>query len=82
MLFYILLSIIQAKSNTAFQPRYNDEEKAFLKENFKDEFHFLQMYGLSIYKEEDRDEGKEILQGLMMGEMDEILDALISEVKS
>lgn len=45
-------------------PRYNAAEKAWLKRNFEDEFHFLRSYGLSIYKEEDRDEGKAIFQAL------------------
>ena len=44
---------------------HTPEEKAWLKENWKDEFHFLRAYQLSIYKEEDRREGRAI-QGAMM----------------
>ncbi|KAL8915366.1 MAG: hypothetical protein Q9171_000236 [Xanthocarpia ochracea] len=40
-------------------------EKTWLKDNFGDEFHFLRAYGLSIYEEEDREEGRRILRALM-----------------
>lgn len=50
------------------KPRYNEEEKLWLKKNFGNEFRFLQQYGLSIYKEEDRDDGKRIVKALMAGE--------------
>ena len=36
-----------------------------MKKNYGGEFKFLRCQGLSIYKEEDRDEGKAILQALM-----------------
>jgi hypothetical protein len=41
------------------------EEKAFLKEHYRGEFHFLRSHGLSIYKEDDRAEGRAILRALM-----------------
>jgi hypothetical protein len=41
-----------------------EEEKAFLKKNFQSEFHFLRQHGLSIYKEEDREEGRSILRAM------------------
>ncbi|KAL8927868.1 MAG: hypothetical protein Q9172_001168 [Xanthocarpia lactea] len=40
-------------------------EKTWLKDNFADEFHFLRAYELSIYEEEDREEGRRILRKLM-----------------
>lgn len=46
-------------------PAYTPAEKAFVKENFKDEYHMLRDYGLSIYKEEDREEGRSIARGFM-----------------
>ena len=50
---------------------YTDEEKRWLKVNWKDEFHFLQAYELSIYKEEDRAEGRRIVRAMMQGDGDE-----------
>ncbi|KAK4696919.1 hypothetical protein P7C71_g1082, partial [Lecanoromycetidae sp. Uapishka_2] len=41
-------------------PSYTTEEKQWLKENFKDEFHFLRMYGYSILDEEDRAEARQL----------------------
>ncbi|KAH0360065.1 hypothetical protein KCU65_g9606, partial [Aureobasidium melanogenum] len=40
-------------------------EKDFLKKNYGSEFKFLMMYELSIYKEEDREEGRRILRALL-----------------
>lgn len=40
-------------------------EKKWLKDNFAGEFRFLRDYGLSIYKEEDRDEGRRIMRAMM-----------------
>jgi hypothetical protein len=40
----------------------NASEKAYLKDNFGDEFHFLRDHELKIYKEEDRSEGRAILR--------------------
>jgi hypothetical protein len=40
-------------------------EKAWLKEHFQTEFQFLQLYGLSVFKEEDREEGRTILRTIM-----------------
>ena len=47
------------------EPPLTEDEKRFLKANFGGEFHFLRQHGLSIYKEEDRDEGRTILRALM-----------------
>ncbi|KAL8963887.1 MAG: hypothetical protein Q9183_004874, partial [Haloplaca sp. 2 TL-2023] len=35
------------------------------------EFHFLRMHGLSIYKDEDRGEGRRILRAMMEADSDE-----------
>ncbi|CAG9983034.1 unnamed protein product [Clonostachys byssicola] len=40
----------------------NASEKAYLKENWGDEFHFLRDHGLKIYNEEDRSDGRAILR--------------------
>ena len=50
---------------------YTAEEKRWLKENWQDEFHFLRAYKLSVYKEEDRTEGRSILRAMMEAESDE-----------
>ena len=39
---------------------YTASEKAWLKKWWKNEFHFLMAYGLSIHSEEDREEGRAI----------------------
>lgn len=42
------------------------EEKTWLKERYYgDEFRFLEDHGLNIYKDEDRDEGRNLLRALM-----------------
>lgn len=48
---------------------YNAEEKGWLKEHWKGEFHFLQSNQLSIYDEEEREEGRRIMRA--MAERDE-----------
>lgn len=44
---------------------YSPAEKRWLKDNYGGEYKFLRSYGLSIYKEEDRDEGAAIVRGLI-----------------
>ena len=44
---------------------YTDVEKAWLNKHFSSEFAFLRQYGLSIHKDEDREEGKRILRTFM-----------------
>lgn len=44
---------------------YTAAEKQWLKDAWVDEFHFLRAYGLSIYKEEDREEGRAIVRAFM-----------------
>ena len=46
-------------------------EKKWLKDNWGGEFHFLRSYCLSIYKEEDREEGRIIMQALMEDDQDD-----------
>ena len=48
-----------------YQPFHTPAEKAWLNQHYGGEFHFLKSYSLSIYKDEDRQEGKAILKGLM-----------------
>ena len=44
---------------------YSGEERAFIRTHFKSEYNFLLTHGLSIYKDEDREEGRAILRALM-----------------
>lgn len=46
-------------------PPLTAEERQWVKANFTDEFHLLQLYGLSIYKEDDRAEGRQIVREMM-----------------
>jgi hypothetical protein len=43
-------------------PPYTADEKTYLKENWRDEYHFLLEHGLNIHKEVDRAEGRSILR--------------------
>jgi hypothetical protein len=45
--------------------RLTNEEKAWLKTHYGGEFKFLQTYGLSIYRDEDREEGRRILRSIL-----------------
>lgn len=49
---------------TASAP-YTAAEKQWLNDNFGGEFHFLLAYGLSIHKEDDREEGRAIARAMM-----------------
>jgi hypothetical protein len=44
---------------------YSTDEKAWLKKNYGGEYRFLRTLGLSIYKEEDRTEGRSIVRSWM-----------------
>lgn len=46
-------------------PPYVSAEKAWLKRAFGGEFKFLRSYGLSIYRDKDREEGRRIARGLI-----------------
>lgn len=52
-------------------PPYTTEEKQWLKKNHQDEFHFLRMYCLSIYEEEERAEGRRIVRAFMEDEKED-----------
>ncbi|KAI4166648.1 MAG: hypothetical protein LQ343_007869 [Gyalolechia ehrenbergii] len=58
--------------------RLTDSEKSWLKVKYGGEFKFLRDYGLSIYKDEDRDEGRCILRALMEEESEDDNDSLDS----
>ncbi|KAL8628940.1 hypothetical protein Q9189_005376 [Teloschistes chrysophthalmus] len=49
----------------SISPPLTQPEKKCLKDQYGGEFHFLQTHGLSIYKDEDREEGRRILRTLM-----------------
>jgi hypothetical protein len=51
-----------------YSPPYTEEEKAWLRKNWKNEFHFLASYQLRIYDEDDREEGRTILRAFMKDE--------------
>lgn len=50
---------------------YTDEELAFVKENWGSEYMFLMQYGLRIFNEEDRYEGRLIIRAFMDDDDDE-----------
>ena len=52
-------------------PPLTSSEKKWLKDNFGDEFHFLRDYGLSIYKDEDREEGRSMIRAFIRGNDEE-----------
>lgn len=54
-------------------PPLTTTEKEWLKHKsgFKDEFHLLRAHGLRIDKEEDREEGRQILRALMLNSNEE-----------
>ncbi|KAJ4360797.1 uncharacterized protein N0V89_001364 [Didymosphaeria variabile] len=47
---------------------YTDAEKDFAKQHWGSEYKFLTVHGLSIYKEEDREQGRIILRTLISNE--------------
>ena len=51
--------------SSSAQPPYNEHEKQWLKENFGNEFKFLRTHGLSIYKEDERAEGRAMAREMM-----------------
>jgi hypothetical protein len=50
------------------EPDYTPAEKTWLKRAFGNEFKFLREYGLSIYKDADREEGRAIVRALIVQE--------------
>ncbi|KAJ4865572.1 hypothetical protein T069G_02102 [Trichoderma breve] len=55
----------------AGQQPYTAEEKAWLKKHYQGEYKFLMSYGLSIYDEEDREEGRAIMQAMISPDEDD-----------
>lgn len=51
--------------NTFDAPPYTNRENAWLKEHYGSEFKFLLAYQLSIYKDEDREEGRRIARAFI-----------------
>ena len=60
------------KAEAAPSAPYTEEEKGWLKREWRGDFKFLAAYGLSIYKDEDRDEGRRMARAMM--EVDEAGD--------
>jgi hypothetical protein len=52
-------------------PPYTAEEKRWLKKHWRDEFHFLLAYNLSIYDEEDREQGRLIARAMIEADDDD-----------
>jgi hypothetical protein len=50
-----------ASNSRTHGPPYTEAEKQWLKKHYGNEFKFLGTLGLSIYKEEDREEGRQII---------------------
>ncbi|KAL8883164.1 MAG: hypothetical protein Q9192_007398 [Flavoplaca navasiana] len=50
---------------------FSKAEKKWMKDNYNGAFHFLQTHGLSIYKDEDRVEGRRILRAMMEDDSDD-----------
>ncbi|KAK3988224.1 hypothetical protein QBC44DRAFT_293333 [Cladorrhinum sp. PSN332] len=46
-------------------PIYTSKEKLWLEVNWGGEFKFLAAYGLSIHKDEDREEGRRIARAMI-----------------
>ncbi|KAK3298808.1 uncharacterized protein B0H64DRAFT_439248 [Chaetomium fimeti] len=46
-------------------PGYTAKEKEWLKRHWDGEFKFLASYGLSIYDEDDREEGRRIARAMI-----------------
>lgn len=59
----------RTRALSAPTPKFDDaltsEEKAWLRKHWRSEFHFLMAYGLKIYEEDDRAEGRLILRAMM-----------------
>ncbi|RYP93263.1 hypothetical protein DL770_000638 [Monosporascus sp. CRB-9-2] len=58
-------SLARQQQQRAGVERYSEAEKQWIKEHYGSEFRFLLQHCLSIYKEEDLDEGRDIVKALM-----------------
>ncbi|KAI1873173.1 uncharacterized protein JN550_003426 [Neoarthrinium moseri] len=52
-------------NKSADAPPYTREERAWLKDNYRGEFHFVNSYELSIHSDADQEEGRRIARGLI-----------------
>ncbi|KAK3690204.1 hypothetical protein B0T22DRAFT_190028 [Podospora appendiculata] len=59
---------VYCANNIPSSQPYTAEEKLWLKKHYGGDFKFLQVYGLSIYKDEDCEEGRAIARALMRGD--------------
>ncbi|KAF2276277.1 uncharacterized protein EI97DRAFT_501528 [Westerdykella ornata] len=61
------------KGNAAERSRasapYTKKEKQWLRRHFRSEWRFLGLYGMTIYKKEDRKKGRAVLRRVMAGEL-------------
>lgn len=64
-------------TTTPRQPRHTTQERLWLHRNYRGEAAFLTAWGLNIELEQDREEGKSILQELMQAEDDDVEDSLV-----
>ncbi|KAI4727387.1 hypothetical protein E4T49_04881 [Aureobasidium sp. EXF-10728] len=71
---HIAESKIEQASKAKQEPPLAREEKEFLKKHYDSEFKLLRTYGLSIHKEDDREEGRRILRALMSDLEDDTID--------
>lgn len=55
----------QAQAAASGSGPLTQAERAWLKTHYGNEFNFLRDYGLSIFKDEDREEGRAILRAFM-----------------
>ncbi|KAL8662020.1 MAG: hypothetical protein Q9202_005074 [Teloschistes flavicans] len=62
---------LQANLTDSRSPPLTEPEITWLKNQYGSEFHFLRAHALSIYKDEDREEGRSILRALMNAGADE-----------
>ena len=60
---------------------YSNAEKEWVKEHYGGEYKFLRDYGFKIYNEQDRVDGRRLLQGLMEDEQDEKADTKLKFAK-
>lgn len=66
---YMVINAVWPDSERAKWDKHEKkEEKAWLKKHYGDEFHFLREHGMSIYKDEDREDGRTLLRMLMRAE--------------
>lgn len=47
---------------------YTDAERDWIKKHYESEFKFLMQYGLKMFDDEDREEGRRIVRAMMSGD--------------